>query len=88
MSWLDGAVPTEPLPRGYQECLSSPHMRRAHESAFECSLPIYMQPANRCLDLLMALDDEDVPVSYFLYVVAIFAVIAVVVAGAYFYLFH
>src|SRR6185437_10652196 len=30
--------------RGYQECLSSPHMRRAHELAYECSSPVVRNP--------------------------------------------
>lgn len=39
----------------------------------------------RCLEFLMALDDEDVPYSYLLYVVAVFAVLVLLVVGAYFF---
>lgn len=38
----------------------------------------------KCLEILMALDDEDVPYSYLLYVIAVIAAMGLLVVGVYF----
>lgn len=82
MPWLNGAVSVDlPAPAAIDDAFFR-HICVIHKRS------LLYAARYKCLEFLMALDDEDVPYSYLLYVVAVFAVIALLVVGAYFYLFR
>ena len=43
---------------------------------------------HRCLELLMAVDDDDFPISYLFYIVAVIIAMAFVIVGGFFFWFR
>lgn len=88
VSLLDEAVPWDFSPPVCIKDASLRHICEERTNWFVNAVRRLYAARYRCLEFLMALDDDDVPYSYLLYVVAIFAAIALIVVGAYFFLFR
>jgi hypothetical protein len=80
--WLDGAVSTESPPPASIDDAFLRHTCEEHERS------VLYTARYRYLEFLMALDEEDFPYSYLLYVIAVIMAIGLLVVGAFFFVFR